>query len=209
MTKRTAYIVFFVALAFAVVLIASSSSLRLEGQHTGYSPEQPIAFSHRLHASELNIDCRYCHFGAESGRYAGLPPAGVCMNCHEFVSAPIATVRLEEAAAAAEGRKVKDILSPEIAKIRKAASQTGGGDPFAWIKVHNLPEYVYFDHSRHVNAGVDCQTCHGAVETMERVRQVEDLSMGWCVNCHREVNDKGWLGDTSLHASTDCSGCHY
>jgi hypothetical protein len=208
MTKRTAYIVFSVALALSVILVLSSSDMRLEGQHTGYSPEQPIAFSHRLHASELQIDCRYCHFGAEQGRHAGLPSVGLCMNCHKFVSAPMADVRLEEANAQAAGRPVEAVLSAEIAKIRKAASDDGG-DPFAWIKIHNLPEYVYFDHSRHVMAGVDCQQCHGPIETMERVRQVEDLSMGWCVDCHREVNEKGWLGNTNLHASTDCAGCHY
>ena len=206
-----------VALFFSLlVLMQRAGGFRLPGNQQGYEPAQPIAYSHRLHAGELQIDCLYCHSGAETSRHAGIPPASTCMNCHRFVSAPWGAVRAEDEAAQEEKREPRRIVSPEIAKVYAAMglNEEGQRDPNArplpveWTKVHNLPDFAYFDHRAHVNAGVACQTCHGPVETMERVRQFETLSMGWCVNCHRDLNATGIQGKP-VDASIDCATCHY
>ena len=243
-------IVLIVCVAFGLMALAPNlASVRLPGNQIGYEPTQPIAFSHRLHAGELQVSCVYCHSGAERSRHAGIPAANVCMNCHRFVTAAMGAVRAEDEQARNEKRTSRLIVSSEIQKIYDAVgfvpstqspgvNQTQGrpmaidGDhrpttPIAWIKVHNLPDFVYFDHRPHVNAGVSCQTCHGPVETMERVRQVQDLSMGWCVNCHRGVDRAGITGKGDfisapspaasgpkpvthrVYASTDCQTCHY
>jgi hypothetical protein len=151
------------------------------GSRQGYEPEQPIAYSHAQHAGELAMDCQYCHFGAEKSRHAGVPPANVCLNCHAEV--------LKE--------------SPEVAKIQRAVET---GKPIAWTRVHRLPDFVYFNHSRHVTAGLTCQVCHGPVETMVRVQQVETMSMGWCLDCHRTPPDAP--GGAALSPPTDCAACH-
>lgn len=206
-----------VAIFLALVMLALRlAAYRLPGNQQGYEPPQPIAFSHRLHAGEMQIDCQYCHFAAERSRHAGIPAASVCMNCHRFVSAPLGAVRAEDERAKQEGRQARHVVAPEIAKLYLAlglgeSGQPGAasaGQPIAWIKVHNLPEFVYFDHASHVLAGVDCQRCHGPVERMERVRQVESLGMGWCVNCHRAANRDGVKG-RRVNATTDCVGCHF
>ncbi len=241
-------IVLIVCVAFGLLALAPNlASVHLPGNQIGYEPAQPIAFSHRLHAGELQISCLYCHSGSERSRHAGIPAANVCMNCHRFVSATMGAVRAEDEQAKKENRAPRLIVSSEIQKLYDAvgflpAAPSRGGNqtpaavianartpagPIAWVKVHNLPDFVYFDHRPHVNAGVACQTCHGPVETMERVRQVQDLSMGWCVNCHRGVDRAGIDGKgnfTSLpapaasgpkpvthrvYASTDCQTCHF
>lgn len=197
-------------------LAADWESLRLPGNDQGYEPDQPIAFSHRLHAGEMQIDCLYCHTAAETSRHAGFPPADTCMNCHQYVRAPMGAVREEQEQAEAEGREPRRIVSPEIRKIYEALGLDDelkpdpdrSAKPLEWIKIHNLPDYVYFNHAAHVNAGVQCQECHGPVETMERVRQVEDLSMGWCVNCHRDTA-AGGINGRIVQPSTDCGACHY
>jgi hypothetical protein len=155
------------------------------GYQKGYKPVQPISYSHKLHAGELQMDCKYCHFGAEKGRKAGVPPLNVCMNCHKIVRTD----------------------SPQIQKLTKAYQD---GTSIPWVKVHNLPDFVAFDHSRHVNKGVACQTCHGPVEEMAEVYQYNSLAMGWCVNCHRQYNTNPpeSLRDKHIHASIDCTGCH-
>lgn len=204
------------ALSLGVLLSASAGNVRLPGNQTGYEPVQPIAYSHRLHAGELGLDCLSCHVGAETSRTAGIPSASVCMNCHRFVTAPFNVVREEDEAATREKRSPRRIVSPELAKLYSALAlgeelkpdPGRAREPIAWVKVHNLPDYVYFDHRAHVSASVDCQSCHGQIQTMERVRQVEDLSMGWCVSCHRESNRKGVKGKP-VKAPIDCSGCHY
>lgn len=216
MTKRTVtvFLVIAVLLSF-LALVPKLSALRLPGNHQGYAPVQPIQFSHRLHAGDMQIPCLYCHSSAEESRHAGVPAGNVCMNCHQFVKAPIEQVRLEEAAAAKEGRPAQNNLSPELKKLYEALGYAENGEKktnaahhgLEWIKVHNLPDFVYFDHSRHVNAGVACQDCHGAIQTMNRVRQDSTLSMGWCVNCHRAANADG-VGGRPAHASLDCIGCH-
>ncbi|MCC6699758.1 MAG: cytochrome c3 family protein [Candidatus Hydrogenedentes bacterium] len=138
------------------------------------------------------------------------------MNCHKFVTATIGAIRAEDQRAEKEQRAPRPVVSPELAKLYEAMGLDDARKPdvnkkadgVVWVKIHNLPDYVYFDHRPHVNAGVACQTCHGSVETMERVRQVENLSMGWCVNCHRQANQIGVQGK-SVNASTDCTACHY
>jgi hypothetical protein len=217
MRDRIVTIVLLVGLAFAVLaLVPRLASYHLPGNQKGYEPAQPIAFSHRLHAGELEIACVYCHSGATLSRHAGIPAASICMNCHKAVSAPLGAVRAEEEQAKQENRKPRPVVSPELRKLYDALAlgdtlQPDPGKrptPLAWVRVHSLPDFACFDHRAHVSAGVACQRCHGPVETMERVRQVEDLSMGWCVNCHREVNQTGLAGKR-VHASIDCAACHY
>jgi hypothetical protein len=145
-----------------------------------YTPEQPIEYSHAVHAGKYQMECLHCHFTAERSRHAGVPPAQVCMNCHAQVK--------------------RD--SPEVVKISEALKS---GKPIAWVRVHRFPDHAFFDHSRHVKvAGIRCQTCHGPVETMGRVRQVETMNMGFCVDCHRN----GQAPKDGFRPSTDCSGCH-
>jgi hypothetical protein len=218
MNRRLLTIYLSIALAMSLIVLvgAYTTSFRLPGNHEGYEPVQPIAYSHLLHAGELGISCLHCHSAAEQGRYAGIPSANTCMNCHRFVTAPFVDVKAEDDLASKEGRKPRQIVSPEIRKVYDALGLDNELKPDAskqpktveWVKVHNLPDFVYFNHSAHVNAGVNCQTCHGEVQTMERVRQVNDLSMGWCVNCHRDASAKG-IDGKKVKASTDCIVCHY
>ncbi|WP_338769417.1 c-type cytochrome [Bernardetia sp. ABR2-2B] len=173
------------------------------GVQQGYAPTQPIKFSHKLHAGYYEIDCKFCHSGVEKGKSAVIPSANVCMNCH------------------GELRRG----SPEIQKIYNAIEKN---EPIQWVRVHNLPDLSYFNHSQHVKVGgIECQTCHGEIQEMEVVQQVSLLTMGWCINCHREwdVNAKGnnyYDNLIKLHNSTskeplkvedigglECSKCHY
>ncbi|MBI1940284.1 MAG: cytochrome c3 family protein [Acidobacteria bacterium] len=217
MKSRMVTVVLLVGLFFSLLtLVPGIRGLRLPGNQQGYEPVQPIAFSHRLHAGEMQISCLYCHSGSEKSRHAGIPAANICMNCHRFVTAPLGAVRGEDELAKKENRPPKRIVSSELQKLYDAlaldekmqADSTKKPTPIAWVKVHNIPDFVYFDHRAHVNAGVACQQCHGPAETMEQMRQVEDLTMGWCVNCHREVNRVGVVGK-SVQASIDCATCHY
>jgi hypothetical protein len=188
----------------------------LPGSQQGYEPEQPIAFSHKLHAGDLQIQCLYCHYGVDKSKHAGVPPGDVCMTCHRFVTASQKTVLPELLAARKEKRPAQPQVSPELQKLYDALAldsklepdPSKQPQPIKWVKVHNLPAYACFNHQSHVQAGVDCQRCHGDVETMERVRQVSDLSMGWCVNCHRETSQSGVKGKI-VRPSTDCATCHY
>lgn len=198
-----------IALALAVVfsalaLVPRLRATRLPGNHQGFEPVQPVAFSHRQHSGDLGIQCLYCHSGAERSRYAGIPAASTCMNCHRFVKAKRATVRAEEELAKKEGRKPRLLVSPEIRKLEDAVKTS---TPVRWTRIHQVPDFVYFDHRPHVSAGVECQKCHGPVETMERARQVNSLNMGWCVNCHRG-RDGTLLAGLPVQASTDCTSCH-
>ena len=160
------------------------------GVEQNYQPEQPIAFSHALHAGENEIDCNYCHSSARHSKHSGIPSANVCMNCHMYV----------------DGSEITDVTgnlkydgegSPEIAKIYAAIGWDSENreyiedyeeQPIKWVRIHNLPDLVYFNHSQHVNVGqLECQECHGPVETMEEMYQYSELTMGWCINCHRET----------------------
>jgi hypothetical protein len=206
MRSRVLTIVLGFAVVFSVMLLASRAAMfHLPGNHQGYEPVQPIAYSHRLHAGELQIQCQYCHFGADKSRHAGIPPASVCMNCHKFVTAPLGAVRAEDELAEKEKRAPRPVVSAELRKLYGAVN---GAQPIAWTRIHSLPDFAYFDHRPHVNAGVACQQCHGPVESMERVRQVSDLGMGWCVNCHRDASRTGIAG-RRVNASTNCSTCHF
>jgi menaquinone reductase, multiheme cytochrome c subunit len=127
----------------------------------GYSPLQPVPYSHALHAGKLGIDCRYCHTTVEKSAFAALPPTETCMNCHTNI------------------RKTSDKLLP----VRESWAT---GMPVEWVKIHNLPQYVYFNHAAHVNHGVGCIECHGRIDQMEQVYQAKPLSMGWCLDCHRD-----------------------
>jgi hypothetical protein len=204
-----------VGVALNLVLLGMKiSDVRLPGNDIGYQPAQPIAFSHRLHGGELQIPCLYCHPAAARARLAGTPSAGLCMNCHRFVAATLGAVRAEEEAAREEGREVRQIVSLEIQKIYEALGmdsrqdRVGEESPIRWIRIHLLPSHVRFHHGAHTVAGIDCRECHGVVERMERVRQEFDLSMGWCVECHRTYRGR-IVGDRRLEASIDCGTCHH
>ena len=179
------------------------------GRQQYYQPEQPVWFSHKVHAGQNQIDCQYCHFTADKSLNAGIPTVQVCLNCHNQVKTGKIT-----------GEK-------EIAKIHEAYNNN---KPIEWVKVHNLPDHVYFNHAQHVAVGkVDCNDCHGLVEQMDEIIQVNDLSMGWCVECHRtrEVNteNKFYEHYTQLHeqiksgelnrvtvinlGGDECQRCHY
>jgi len=174
--------------------------------NAGYSPVQPVPFSHAVHAGKLGLDCRYCHNTVERAAKAAIPPTETCLNCHNMV--------------------FKD--SEKLAPVRESATT---GNPIPWIRVHNLPDYAYFNHSAHVTRGVGCVACHGRIDQMEQVRQEKPLSMGWCLNCHRNpapnlrdpklMTKMGPLpedgpilkGDKFMHKnginpSTSCSTCH-
>jgi hypothetical protein len=199
-----------------VELVPRVRSYPLPGNQQGYAPEQPIAFSHRLHAGELKIACLYCHFGAEHSRHAGIPATSLCMNCHRHVSSS-ADAKLQEYLRALRTNEAPNrIVSPELQKLYDSlgldrqlqADPARVPYPIPWVKVHNLPAYACFDHRAHVNSGVRCQHCHGPVETMDRISQAEDLSMGWCVDCHRNPQRAG-LASNLVRPSTDCAVCHY
>lgn len=218
MTRRNLVIVLFIALIAGSYIYARSINLNLLGVNTGFAPEQPIAFSHRLHSGDLQIQCLYCHTAADKSQHAGIPEASICMNCHRFVTASWDAVKIEERRAKEEKRDIRLVISPELKKLYDAVGfdsenlryePAAEKHPIEWVRVHDLQDFVYFDHRRHVTAGVTCQRCHGPVETMEKVMQVSDLTMGWCVNCHRDVNH-GRLADLrGRHASTSCAVCHY
>jgi hypothetical protein len=217
--------VFLSVLVVGGFAVLAESELRLPGNHKGYAPVQPVAFSHRLHAGELQLDCLFCHGGAETSRHAGVPPVELCMDCHRHVTAPRDAVLAEAAQAESEGREPRPVVSDEIAKLYAALGL--GEDllpdpgrtprPVEWVRVHQLPDFTYFDHRVHVARGVACQQCHGPVQAMERVRQDSSLSMGWCVDCHRRTPADPDAppaparsgGRAARHVSTDCGVCHY
>ena len=160
------------------------------GVDQGYEPVQPIHYSHRIHAGENGIDCKYCHSAARVGKHSNIPSLNVCMNCHKNISEVAETTATEEHS--------KAFYDEQIAKLYDAVGwdkslqkYTGKTKPVKWVRIHNLPDHVYFNHSQHVTvAGVECQTCHGPVEEMEIMKQHAPLTMGWCINCHRETNVK-------------------
>lgn len=200
--------------------VTADSAISL-GREQGYQPEQPIKFSHALHAGKHKIDCQYCHASAAKGKHSNIPSLNTCMNCHKNV------------------QKGPKYGTEEIAKIYAAvgynpATQTydrAKQKPVEWVRIHNLPDHVYFNHAQHVNAGkVACQTCHGPVETMEEVYQYSPLSMGWCINCHRQTevqfaSNNYYSVYEKLHndlknkkldkvtvetiGGTECQKCHY
>ena len=199
------------------------------GIDQGYEPVQPIHYSHRIHAGDNGIDCKYCHSSARVSKHSGIPSLNVCMNCHKSISEVSADTYKE-----GMDEFGKD-YNKEIQKLYKAVgwdgtAYTGDAQPVKWVRIHNLPDFVYFNHSQHVMVGgIECQTCHGPVEEMEVVYQDAPLTMGWCINCHREtklnikdnayyakVHDElskkyGDLNNISVAemGGLECGKCHY
>ncbi|MFK8136960.1 MAG: cytochrome c3 family protein [Bdellovibrionales bacterium] len=145
------------------------------GYNNGYQPKQPIPYDHSLHAGKYQIQCQYCHSNVEFSKHSSVPSLNVCLNCHNQIKTD----------------------SPHIQRIREAHDS---GESIEWVKIHMLPDFVHFNHKRHVRKGVSCQTCHGPIEEMVEVYQYSDLSMGWCINCHRKPEN---------NAPVTCSTCHY
>ena len=200
------------------------------GVDKGYEPIQPIHYSHKIHAGENGIDCKYCHSSARVSKNAGIPSLNVCMNCHKNIS------EFQGSKDSTYVEYTKEFYTGEIQKLYDAvgwdkATQkyTGKTKPVKWVRIHNLPDFVYFNHSQHVTVGgIECQKCHGKVESFEVMKQDQPLTMGWCINCHRETNvkveDNGYyakihdqlakkLGVTKLTAAQmgglECGKCHY
>ncbi len=167
------------------------------GRTQGYQPEQPIFYSHKVHAGTNQISCLYCHGGAQDSKHANIPSVNVCMNCHmaikEYSGEPITREDGSSVNGTAEIQKLYQYAgwNPDLKKYDRP------GKPIEWVRIHNLPDHVYFNHSQHVKVGQQkCQTCHGNIQEMPEVAQFADLSMGWCINCHRETkvqfnDDKG------------------
>ncbi len=176
-----------------------------EAMRIGYQPEQPVPYSHALHVGELGIDCRYCHNAVDQSAKAAIPPATTCMNCH-------------------------DRIHSESEKLKPVRDAFEGGTPVEWVRVHDLPDYVFFNHSAHVTRGVGCESCHGRVDRMEKVYQFAPLTMMWCLNCHRDpdkhlrpterITEMGYRPASrakvgrmlreqkDINPPTDCSTCH-
>jgi mono/diheme cytochrome c family protein len=206
--KSDAFIIIVTALVVAVVAKTAIDGLYSVGVQQGYAPEQPIAYSHALHAGTLEIACQYCHTGVEIGKSANIPSANICMNCHTHI----------------QNMEGEEGVSPEIQKIYDAVDNN---KPIEWVRVHNLPDLAYFNHSQHVKVGgVECQTCHGPIQEMEVVGQHSSLTMGWCIDCHRQTEittDGNAYYDklVQLHSDSkdalkvkdigglECAKCHY
>ena len=191
------------------------------GVTTNYAPAQPIAFSHKLHAGENGVDCNYCHTSARKSKHSGIPSANVCMNCHTYVNEG------QTASGTKEIQKIYDAIGfdPSSRTYIEGYEQK----PIEWIRIHNLPDHAYFNHSQHVVAGgLECQECHGPVEEMDVLYQYSELTMGWCIDCHRdtEVKMEGNGYYTHLHeqlkekykgekitvdkiGGLECAKCHY
>jgi formate-dependent nitrite reductase cytochrome c552 subunit len=199
--------------AIGALLVASAATAGINYYFTpkyaniGYQPHQPVAFSHNIHANQLGIDCRYCHNGVEKSWYSNVPTSSTCMNCHNQV--------------------LKD--DDKLALVRESAAS---GKPIPWVQIHKLPDYVYFNHSVHVNRGVSCVKCHGQVNHLDEVKQVKSLTMSFCLDCHRdpaqhlrenkdvfnldltispeeqERKGKAFVHDWKVNASQNCSACH-
>ncbi len=160
------------------------------GVDQGYEPVQPIHYSHKIHAGDNGIDCKYCHSSARVSKSAGIPSLNVCMNCHKNISEVAETTATAEHSKAFYDEQIQKLYDA-VGWDKDAQAYTGKTKPVKWVRIHNLPDFAYFNHSQHVSvAGIECQTCHGKVETFELMKQDQPLTMGWCINCHRETNIK-------------------
>ena len=198
------------------------------GVDQNYSPIQPIHFSHRIHAGSNGVDCKFCHSSARVSKHAGIPSLNVCMNCHLNIAAVADTTATEEYSKAfydGEIQKLYDAVGWDAAEQK----YTGKTQPVKWVRIHNLPDFAYFNHSQHVSvAGIECQTCHGPVQTYEIQKQFAPLTMGWCIDCHRQTDVKmeGNEYYTKIHeelskkygvekltaaqmGGLECGKCHY
>jgi len=199
------------------------------GVDQGYMPVQPIHYSHKIHVGANQIECKYCHSSARVSKHSGIPSLNVCMNCHQNIAEYNGEEDLENG-------YTKDFYTKEIKKLYAAVgwdeesqSYTGETQPVKWVRIHNLPDFVYFNHAQHVEVGqIECQKCHGPVEEMEVMYQYSPLTMGWCINCHRETNVKVESNEyyTKIHEALskkygvekltvaqmgglECGKCHY
>ncbi|WP_373522562.1 c-type cytochrome [Aquiflexum sp.] len=206
--RSDAFIIIITTLVVAFVAKSGIDQLYTIGVQQGYAPAQPIAFSHQLHAGQYEMQCQYCHTGVEIGKSANIPSANICMNCHAHI----------------QNVGGKEGISPEIQKIYNAVDNN---QPIEWVRIHNLPDLAYFNHSQHVAVGgVECQTCHGPIQEMEVVYQHSSLTMGWCIDCHRQtdINSQGneyYDKLVQLHSESknalkvkdigglECAKCHY
>ncbi|GAB2611658.1 c-type cytochrome [Belliella aquatica] len=206
--RSDAFVVIVTALVIALVAKTAIDGLYTIGVQQGYQPKQPIAFSHQLHAGQYEIECQYCHTGVEIGKSANIPSANICMNCHTHI----------------QNVGGKEGISTEIQKIYNAVDNN---QPIEWVRIHNLPDLAYFNHSQHVAVGgLECQTCHGPIEEMEVVYQHSSLTMGWCIDCHRQTDIKSAGNEyydklVQLHSDSknslkvkdigglECAKCHY
>jgi cytochrome c551/c552 len=229
--KNKTYLAFATVFLFILAGVYISKGAVNLGRSKDYQPEQPIYYSHKVHAGVNQINCLYCHGGAQEGKHSNIPSINVCMNCHmainEYKGEPLY---------AEDGTEING--TNEIKKLYEYAGFTPGqtwdpskAKPIEWIKIHNLPDHVYFNHAQHVVAGkVACQTCHGEIQKMGEVKQFADLSMGWCINCHRETKvqftengfysiyekfhedmKNGKLDSVTVEkiGGTECQKCHY
>ncbi|MGB1444504.1 MAG: c-type cytochrome [Flavobacteriaceae bacterium] len=186
---------FLVILSVVFLLLSSAyfayGYLMQVGVDQGYMPVQPIHYSHKIHAGANQIECKYCHSSARVSKHSGIPSLNVCMNCHKNIAEYNGEEDLENG-------YTKEFYTKEIKKLYAAVGwdeenqqYTGKTEPVKWVRIHNLPDFVYFNHAQHVQVGqIECQTCHGPVEEMEIMYQYSPLTMGWCINCHRETNVK-------------------
>lgn len=225
----------FLVLATTIILMLMSAYfvygyLMQIGVDKDYAPIQPIHYSHKIHAGDNGIDCKYCHSSARTSKNAGIPSLNVCMNCHKNIS------EFQGDKDSTYVEYTKEYYTGEIQKLydavgwdKTAQKYTGKTKPVKWVRIHNLPDFVYFNHSQHVSvAGIECQKCHGPVQTFEIQKQFAPLTMGWCVNCHRETEVKvegndyykkiheelsKKYGVTKLTAAQmgglECGKCHY
>ena len=206
------------------------------GVDQGYAPVQPIHYSHRIHAGVNKIECQYCHSSARVSKHSGIPSLNVCMNCHKNINSYSGAPDGSSIAGDVEAGYTNEFYTKEIKKLYKAVGwdeenqkYTGKSQPVEWVRIHNLPDFAYFNHSQHVSVGkIECQTCHGPVEEMEVMYQFSPLTMGWCINCHREtevqVQDNEYY--TKIHqelskkygvekltaaqmGGLECGKCHY
>jgi len=186
----------FIVFVSVILLLLSSAYfvygfLMQIGVDKGYMPVQPIHYSHKIHAGANQIECKYCHSSARVSKHSGIPSLNVCMNCHQNIAEYNGEEEIDKG-------YTKEFYTKEIKKLYAAVGwdeenqvYTGNTEPVKWIRIHNLPDFVYFNHAQHVMVGeVKCQTCHGPVEEMEIMYQYSPLTMGWCINCHRETNVK-------------------
>ena len=230
--RNKAYIAIFAILLFLGGGYMTFQGAQNLGRSKNYQPEQPIFYSHTVHAGINQINCLYCHGGAQESKHANIPSVNVCMNCHMGINEYAKGPKLyredgTEVDGTAEINKLYQFAGWDPAKKQ----YNGKGQPIEWIRIHNLPDHVYFNHSQHVTAGKqNCQTCHGEIQKMDEVYQFTDLSMGWCVNCHRETkvqftDNKFYSIYEQFHedmknkkldsvtvekiGGTECQKCHY
>jgi cytochrome c553 len=231
--RNKAYIALFAVLLFVVGGYYTIQGAIGMGRSKDYQPEQPIYYSHKVHAGVNQVNCLYCHGGAQEGKHANIPSLNICMNCHMAIneySEKSEKLYREDGTAVNGSNEIKKLYSYTgwDPALKKYANEP---KPIEWVKIHNLPDHVYFNHAQHVKAGkVACQTCHGEIQNMGEVYQFSDLSMGWCINCHRESkvqftqnnfysiyekfhNDlkNGTLDSVTVEriGGTECQKCHY